>query len=280
MLVLLFIAAIDAVFLMGVISLVVRDQEHNLGEIFNTSFGVAIAANFFSWVFMFVFPQQIYLPLVISSLVTVIIAVFAFNAVLSTDFKRASIIGISFFFIHILVTRGTEMLLVGVLFATVATTMDEVEQNNQAAILENFLGPPMLAKGPEGTYLSGVQITLHEFGIQSLYPVFVKPAPKRQFTQGITYGAPAETIVKCYNKGYAVTTIELKQEFGFEAIRFTFMKIKEDGTGDPEDLIEGEWVGQTDSESEITTLGTKGEFLRGFKCFADEESIIHLAPLD
>jgi hypothetical protein len=139
-------------------------------------------------------------------------------------------------------------------------------------ILGSIRDPMFKAQGPADGILIGVEARFVKFGehdiVRAVRPIY-RVAGKEQF--GKQVGADLNGAVTLKAKdGYAVGAITGKFKWWCHGFSLTFMKVKSDGTLDPKDSYESEWVGWNGSMSMARSsgggtpvVGLVGKIVRG-----------------
>ncbi|QEG25958.1 Serine protease Do-like HtrA [Gemmata obscuriglobus] len=105
------------------------------------------------------------------------------------------------------------------------------------------------APGPDGAILVGLELSIEEaIGedcINGVRPIYrVTSGGKTEIKIGERYGAREDRLVTLKARaGYAVGAMTYKYSRDFDGCLLTFMKIKADGTLDPKDCYDSEWIG-------------------------------------
>jgi hypothetical protein len=110
--------------------------------------------------------------------------------------------------------------------------------------------PKFKTVGPTGAILVGVEVRFGKFGatpiaraVRPIYRVNGKEEFGEQFGKDLTGSVTLQA-----KEGYAVGGVTGRAGWWCNGFSLTFMKVKPDGTLDPKDSYESEWVGSTGNE--------------------------------
>jgi hypothetical protein len=124
-------------------------------------------------------------------------------------------------------------------------------------ILGSIRDPMFKTVGPEGAVLIGLEARFAKFGeqdivraVRPIYRVAGKEESGKQFGDDLTGSVTLKA-----KEGYAVGAISGKSKLWCHGFSLTFMKVKPDGTLDPRDAYESEWVGWNGSMPVIRVGG-------------------------
>ncbi|MBN9121575.1 MAG: hypothetical protein J0I06_20910, partial [Planctomycetes bacterium] len=119
--------------------------------------------------------------------------------------------------------------------------------------------PKFKTVGPAGAILVGLEVRFGKFGaidiaraVRPIYRVNGKEEFGKQFGNDLT-----GSVTLRAKEGYAVGGITGKAGWWCNGFSLTFMKVKADGTLDPKDSYESEWVG-FNGKGEVTRVLTDG----------------------
>jgi hypothetical protein len=119
--------------------------------------------------------------------------------------------------------------------------------------------PKFKTVGPEGAILVGLEARFAKFGdtdivraVRPIYRVNGKEEFGKQFGDDLTGSVTLKA-----KEGYAVGGITGKAGWWCNGFSLTFMKVKPDGTLDPKDRYESEWVG-FDGKGEVIRVMSDG----------------------
>src|SRR5262249_27625558 len=119
--------------------------------------------------------------------------------------------------------------------------------------------PKFKTVGPEGAILIGVEVRFAKFGntdiARGLRPIY-RVKGKEEFGHQFGNNLMGSVTLKA-KEGYAVGGVTGKAGWWCNGFSLTFMKMKADGTLDPKDSYESEWVG-FDGESEVFKVMSDG----------------------
>jgi len=153
-----------------------------------------------------------------------------------------------------------------------------VRAGPETRILGGF-GPEFQDLAPEGGVLIGLEVGLGKFAvndvIKAIRPIF--RTAQGEETLGKQHGKDTSNVVTVKAKeGYAVGAITLKQGLLVVGLSVTFMKVG-NGTLDPKDAYESEWVGGRTGGPE-TMLGGTGALVTGIIGKDNERECTGLGP--
>jgi S1-C subfamily serine protease len=119
--------------------------------------------------------------------------------------------------------------------------------------------PKFKTVGPEGAILIGLEVRFEKFGntdivraVRPIYRVNGKEEFGKQFGNDLTGSVTLKA-----KDGYAIGAITGKSGWWCNGFSLTFMKVKADGTLDPKDSYESEWVG-FNGKAELTRVVSDG----------------------
>jgi hypothetical protein len=126
-------------------------------------------------------------------------------------------------------------------------------------IVAGGAAPVFKEVAPDGGLLIGLEIGLGKFGkddvIKSVRPIYRAGGKDHLGQQRGTPPTPAVTVKA--KDGYAIAAVTCKSGLNFDGCSLTFMKMKADGTLDPADSYESDWVGYNGNKRP-TKLGGDG----------------------
>jgi len=119
--------------------------------------------------------------------------------------------------------------------------------------------PKFKTVGPEGAILVGLEARFGKFGatdiVRAVRPIY-RVNGKEEFGRQFGNDLKGSVALKA-KEGYAVGGITGKAGWWCNGFALTFMKVKPDGTLDPKDSYQSEWVG-FDGKSEVVRVTTEG----------------------
>lgn len=148
--------------------------------------------------------------------------------------------------------------------APVAAQKKDKKPDDETAILGNAFDPTFRDNAPEGGLLVGFQIGLGRF-VKDDIIVAVRPIYRTKQGDGFgkQHGANMNRMVSVKAKpGYAIGGITAKAALSVHGFKITFMKVNKDGTLDPTDTYDSDWIGGVGGGKE-TVLGGDGTRIIG-----------------
>lgn len=132
--------------------------------------------------------------------------------------------------------------------------------SKEPSILGSVQDPVFKTMGPAGALLIGIEVRIGRFGgteitraMRPIYRVDGKEIIGTQYGNDLS----GSNTLKA-KEGYAVGGVTGKCGFWCNGFSFTYMKVKPDGTLDPEDSYESEWIG-SDGDSDKFKIISEGE---------------------
>ncbi|HEY1192207.1 MAG TPA: hypothetical protein VGE74_31570, partial [Gemmata sp.] len=146
-----------------------------------------------------------------------------------------------------LVFKGQEKFAVGASGAPANPKV--VAAGAEAAVIAGEQHPAFKVAGPEGGVLIGLELSIEVAvnedcinGVRPIYRVVQGGKPEVKFGDHVGAREPRTATLKARD-GYAVGAITYKHNRDFDGCSLTFMKVKADGTLDPKESYDSEWVG-------------------------------------
>lgn len=270
------LAAIEAFILVAFLQVIFK-EEWSFKQVFGGALASAIINNFLVKLLGKAIDNPFAL-LFTDCFIIFIISFIIFNAILQTDVKRAACAAGGFIGLHFGIVIII-LLAFGGMINSMADAADDFENGTNEMVFYEDNGneiPPIEDQGPAGSYLGGFQITEGEFGITSLQAVFINA--KSEYSKGKIFGkVVGDKKEKSFKKGYAVSSIEYKQSEGILwAVRLGYNKIKEDGSPDPDDKFQSEWLGSKDHPDKPQTIFAQKGFISKYKVIhsPEEEAVV------
>jgi hypothetical protein len=120
-----------------------------------------------------------------------------------------------------------------------------VPAGNEPTILGSIRDPIFKTAGPQGGILIGLEAKFTPFGstdiVRAMRPIY-RVGGKEEFGEKFGKDLMGAITLKAKD-GYAVGAISGKAKLWCHGFSFTYMKVKPDGTLDPNDSYESEWAG-------------------------------------
>jgi S1-C subfamily serine protease len=134
-----------------------------------------------------------------------------------------------------------------------------VPMGKEPSILGSIRDPEFKTVGPPGAVLIGLEAKFNKFGahdiVRAVRPIY-RVGGNEEFGEQFGNNLTGAVTLKAKD-GYAVGAISGKANLWCHGFSLTYMKLKVDGTLDPKDAYESEWVGWNGSMA-VTRVGGDG----------------------